>query len=75
MASTRATIFPSLLPSELDQAWFNGTYTFTNEAVISKVEEAYEDWKMQIRNEGSGVLPYGGYMTRWCMVMTDLPMY
>lgn len=54
-----STIFPNLLPAQLDSSWFHATNQLADEAVISKAEDAYETWKLSLRTQGDGVLPYG----------------
>lgn len=53
------TCFPNLLPPQLDQSWFPATDQLADEAMISQAEDAYETWKLSLRTQGDGILPYG----------------
>ena len=57
-----ATIFPSLTPSQLNQAWFPETDQIADESVISIAEDAYEAWKRSISHLGAGSIHYGGLL-------------
>lgn len=59
MSSYSMTKFPNLLPPQLDQSWFPATDQLADEAVISQAEDAYETWKLSLRTQGEGILPYG----------------
>lgn len=59
MSTVSPTLFPTLTPSQLNQAWFPETNQLADESVIMKAETAYEAWKSSFATHGDGVIQYG----------------